>query len=122
MGAAWAIVPVQAVSGLCATLCHREGNGDEVLDKEIHGLSRQFATPADDKFAGIECKEGPSRVPIIGGALAHFVCRNVRHIEAGDHMIVIGEVERFDTSDGEPLVFHSGSCRVVTRHPDLEPN
>ncbi len=39
----------------------------------------------------------------------------------GDHVIIIGEVETFETFEGEPLVFHSGSYRVVTRHPELDP-
>jgi flavin reductase (DIM6/NTAB) family NADH-FMN oxidoreductase RutF len=59
-------------------------------------------------------------VPLLDGVLAQFVCRNVRQIDAGDHVIVIGEVEHFETFDGEPLVFHSGSYRITTRHPELE--
>jgi len=93
-----------------------------VLGATQHYLSRQFATPAEDKFAGVDFQEGPGGVPILGGVLAHFVCRNVRHVEAGDHVIVIGEVERFEAFDGEPLVFHSGAYRVATRHPELEPS
>lgn len=92
-----------------------------VLCANQHYLSRQFATPADDKFAGVDVREGPGGVPLLIGSLAHYVCRSVRHIDAGDHVIVIGEVERFDTFEGEPLVFHSGSYRLATRHPELEP-
>jgi flavin reductase (DIM6/NTAB) family NADH-FMN oxidoreductase RutF len=92
-----------------------------VLCAGQHYLSRQFATPAEDKFAGVDCEDGPAGVPLLGGVLASFVCRNVRQVEAGDHVIVIGEVEHFETFDGEPLVFHSGTYRVTTRHPELEP-
>ena len=91
-----------------------------VLCANQHYLSRQFSTPAEDKFAGVEFEEGSGGVPILGGVLAHFVCRNVRQVEAGDHVIVIGEVEHFESSEGEPLVFHSGAYRVATRHPELE--
>jgi flavin reductase (DIM6/NTAB) family NADH-FMN oxidoreductase RutF len=92
-----------------------------VLCAQQHYLSRQFSAPAEDKFAGVQCGEGPGGVPLVDGVLAHFVCRTVRQIEAGDHMIVIGEVERFESFDGEPLVFHSGAYRVATRHPELDP-
>jgi len=91
-----------------------------VLSAGQHYLSRQFATPADDKFAGVTCEEGPGGVPLLTGVVARFLCRNVRRVEAGDHVIMIGEVERFETFEAEPLVFHSGSYRVVTRHPELE--
>jgi flavin reductase (DIM6/NTAB) family NADH-FMN oxidoreductase RutF len=91
-----------------------------VLASDQYHVSRQFATPADDKFAGVDVVEGPGGVPLIPGALAHFVCRNVRHLDGGDHVIMIGEVERYETFGGEPLVFHSGFYRVATRHPELD--
>jgi flavin reductase (DIM6/NTAB) family NADH-FMN oxidoreductase RutF len=91
-----------------------------VLAADQHHLSRQFSTAAEDKFVGVDVLDGPSGVPLLGGALAHFICRNVRQIEAGDHVIVIGEVERYEMFEGEPLVFHSGFYRIATRHPDLD--
>ncbi|HEV3403891.1 MAG TPA: styrene monooxygenase/indole monooxygenase family protein [Gaiellaceae bacterium] len=94
--------------------------GVNVLAADQHHLSRQFSTPTEDKFAGVATLEGPSGVPLLDGALAHFICRNVRQIELGDHVIVVGEVERYQTFEGEPLVFHSGFYRVATRHPDLD--
>jgi flavin reductase (DIM6/NTAB) family NADH-FMN oxidoreductase RutF/2-polyprenyl-6-methoxyphenol hydroxylase-like FAD-dependent oxidoreductase len=95
--------------------------GVNVLSSGQHHLSRLFATAGADKFGSeTEVLDGPSGVPLLGGVLAHFVCRNVRQIDAGDHVIIMGEVEHYDTFVGEPLVFHSGSYRVTTRHPDLD--
>ena len=91
-----------------------------VLSASQHHLSRLFATAGADKFGGVRAADGPFGVPLLDGVLARFVCRNVRQIEAGDHVIVIGEVERYETFEGEPLVFHSGSYRVTTRHPELD--
>jgi flavin reductase (DIM6/NTAB) family NADH-FMN oxidoreductase RutF/flavin-dependent dehydrogenase len=95
--------------------------GVNILGAHQHHLSRQFATPADDKFVGADVLDGPGGVPLLGGAIAHFVCRHVRRLDGGDHVIVIGEVEHFETFDGEPLVFHSGFYRVATRHPEIDP-
>ncbi|WP_438955999.1 flavin reductase family protein [Cognatiyoonia sp.] len=47
-------------------------------------------------------------MPLIDGALATFECNlNTTH-DAGDHVIVVGEVTRCTHTDGTPLVFHSG--------------
>jgi flavin reductase (DIM6/NTAB) family NADH-FMN oxidoreductase RutF len=92
-----------------------------VLAADQHHLSRQFATPAIDKFEGVATIDGPGGMPMLEGALARFVCRHVAHHEGGDHLVFLGEVEHYETEPGEPLVFHSGSYRVVTRHPDVEP-
>jgi flavin reductase (DIM6/NTAB) family NADH-FMN oxidoreductase RutF len=94
--------------------------GINVLSSSQHHVSRLFATHGADKFGGeTGVRDGPSGVPLLEGVLAHFVCRNVRQIEAGDHVIVIGAVESWEVHEGEPLVFHSGTYRITTRHPDL---
>ncbi len=91
-----------------------------VLAADQHHLSRQFSTPAPDKFAGVPATEGPGGVPLLDGVIARFTCRHVRNHDGGDHVIFIGEVERFEEFEAEPLVFHSGFYRVATRHPELD--
>lgn len=90
-----------------------------VLSANQHHLSRQFSTPLPDKFSGVEFSEGSAGVPLLSGVNAHFVCRNVRQYDGGDHIIFLGEVEDYKYTDGEPLVFHSGRYRLATRHPDI---
>jgi len=90
-----------------------------VLEAKQHHLSRHFSTPLPDKFAGVDFTEGKAGVPIVNGAIAHFVCRKVKQYDGGDHVILLGEVEEYKYSDGEPLVFHSGRYRIATHHPDI---
>ncbi|MEU1387292.1 MULTISPECIES: flavin reductase family protein [unclassified Nonomuraea] len=80
-----------------------------VLAADQGDLSRRFATPAADKFAGVELLGTP--LPILAGALASFVCRTERVHDGGDHHILVGAVERYQRAGGEPLVFHSGRYR-----------
>ncbi|MEU4696118.1 flavin reductase family protein [Nonomuraea dietziae] len=70
-------------------------------------LSRRFATPAEDKFAGVATSSAGG-LPVLEGTLASFACRTVTVHEGGDHLIFVGAVEQFDRTGGEPLVFHSG--------------
>ncbi|MEW2398251.1 styrene monooxygenase/indole monooxygenase family protein [Streptomyces sp. NPDC046862] len=90
-----------------------------ILAADQHHLSRQFATPADDKFAGAAIVEGVAGTPVLDGAVARFECRTVQCLDVGDHIVMIGEVERYDAPGGDPLVFHSGSYRLAAKHPDL---
>jgi flavin reductase (DIM6/NTAB) family NADH-FMN oxidoreductase RutF len=91
-----------------------------VLAADQHHLSRQFSTPQPDKFSGVDCCEGTAGVPLLNGVIARFLCRNVKQYDGGDHLIFIGEVEKYERFDGEPLVFHSGFYRIATRHPELD--
>ena len=91
-----------------------------VLASDQHHLSRQFSTSGGDKFDGVRLLPGDP--PVLEGTVAHFVCRRLPEqgrIEAGDHVLFLGEIESYDAPGGEPLVFHSGFYRLATRHPDL---
>ncbi|MEP4380400.1 MAG: flavin reductase family protein [Alphaproteobacteria bacterium] len=79
-----------------------------ILSKDQGEECMAFAKTGVDKFADLECGEGLGGAPLINGCLARFECRNVVHHDGGDHVIIVGEVERFDVQDGEPLVFFRG--------------
>lgn len=80
-----------------------------VLGAEQAWLSNRFATPGVDRFAGLEWVSGSGGVPILPGMAAWFEVRNsIRH-PGGDHLIFVGEVERFHADAGvAPLLFHGG--------------
>lgn len=84
-----------------------------VLDAAHAHLARQFSTPAPDKFSGVELESGLGDAPILVGSIAHFECRNVRFVDVGDHIMLIGEIERYEARGGEPLIFHSGDFRFI---------
>ncbi|HYO39064.1 MAG TPA: flavin reductase [Nocardioidaceae bacterium] len=88
-----------------------------VLASDQHHLSRQFSTSGADKFDGVRLS--PGDLPLLEGTVAHFVCRRTSRVDAGDHVVFLGEIESYEAPGGEPLVFHSGYYRVATRHPDL---
>lgn len=90
-----------------------------VLASDQHALSRQFASAASDKFLGVECTEGVAGVPVLAGTVATFECRTVARHEAGDHVIYIGEVERYSHRAAPPLVFHAGNYRDTAIHPSV---
>jgi len=100
-----------------------------VLASDQHHLSRQFSTSGAEKFEGVHLVPAEqvatpvtgdmTHPPLLEGTVAHFVCRTTQEVDAGDHVIFIGEIESYDALGGEPLVFHSGSYRLATKHPDL---
>ena len=48
-------------------------------------------------------------MPIIEGALATFECNLSATHDAGDHVIVVGQVTKAHHRGGDPLVFHAGT-------------
>lgn len=92
-----------------------------VLALDQVDLAQRFATPHADRFAGVGCRAGEDGVPLLDGAIAHLVCRNLNLARrpTGDHLVFIGEVEHHERFTGEPLVFQAGAYgRLVSRQPE----
>lgn len=81
-----------------------------VLAEDQEALSTLFATRGADKYGNLQHTEGLGNVPILAGAIAVFQCRTVQQVDAGDHTILIGQVEAMDPGDGSkrPLGFFRG--------------
>ena len=75
-------------------------------------VARRFAQRGVDRFAGLAWHRNDAGLPQIDGCVACFECvhRN-RHVE-GDHLVMIGAVERLESRGGTPLIFHDS--RYIT--------
>jgi len=76
-------------------------------------LSRHFSASNEDKFSGLEFSQGMGGVPLLTNCCAWFECRNEVQHAAGDHIILIGRVERYRHQAREPLIFHGGRYRAL---------
>jgi 3-hydroxy-9,10-secoandrosta-1,3,5(10)-triene-9,17-dione monooxygenase reductase component len=88
-----------------------------VLSIDQQEISRQFAAPLGERFAGLPVDEGIGGVPLIGDCSATFECRKWATLEAGDHIIFVGEVLRYRHDDLPPLLFHGGSYSRLASAP-----
>ncbi|HEY8533035.1 MAG TPA: flavin reductase family protein [Micromonospora sp.] len=77
-------------------------------------IARTFATRGADKFAAVATAPGAYGVPVLGDSLACLECRTTGITDAGDHVVVFGEVHRAEAGDGEPLLyFRRGFGRLL---------
>lgn len=87
-----------------------------VLAQEQMDLSNRFATWPVDRFAGLAWQAGIGGAPRLEGCCASFEVRNAVQHPGGDHLIFVGEVERFAEVPGlAPLIFHGGRYRSLTQ-------
>lgn len=90
--------------------------GVNVLATGQEHIARQFASRISDKFEGVAWRRGVTGVPLLEGALATVECRVHHAVEAGTHIVYIGEVLGGSVGDGEPLLYYEGAYREVGRH------
>ena len=82
-----------------------------VLAADDQALSGHFAKSGVDKFAAFDERfaAGLGGVPVLKNGVATFECHSRHRYYGGDHIIVIGVVERYAYhSDRAPLLFHRG--------------
>lgn len=79
--------------------------GVSVLTCEQRELADLFATPGADRFAGTGFRDGRHGCPLHPDALAEVECARRDTVDAGDHVLLIGEVCTVRTRDGDPLVY-----------------
>lgn len=82
-----------------------------VLAAADQALSSHFAKSSADKFGAFAERfvAGLGGVPVLNGSVASFECHSRHRYYGGDHVIVIGVVERYGYHpDRAPLLFDRG--------------
>jgi flavin reductase (DIM6/NTAB) family NADH-FMN oxidoreductase RutF len=87
-----------------------------VLAADQRPLAERFCSPATDKFAGLTGAAGLGGAPLLEGAAALFECRGRHAYPGGDHVILVGEVERYSYDGRPPIVFSGGRYGAVAAH------
>ena len=107
-------VSVQKTSTTWPQLRRLPRLGISVLAEDQGAVCRTLAGRGD-RFQNIDWRQTPQGAIFIEGAAAGFDCSTVQEIEAGDHVIVLLEVQAFwaDRSR-QPLVFHHSDLRRLT--------
>lgn len=86
-----------------------------ILSSSQEALSRRFAA-VGNRFEGVGFVRGDlGGDALLDGALAFLECRVVARHEAGDHTIVVGEVENAGNRDDRPLLYYRGGYAQLER-------
>ena len=65
-------------------------------------------------FDNTEVSYNTENIPLIENCLARFECRKRAIYPGGDHVIVVGEVEKVQMRNGTALSFFAGKFRGIT--------
>ncbi len=73
----------------------------------------RFARPSANGFAGRGWSKGLRSLPVLDRALAMLECRTLQQLPGGDHVIIIGQVERCRMGEGDPLLLYRGRFATI---------
>lgn len=87
-----------------------------ILSAEQEALSRRFSNlDADTRFDGVGFARSAHGAPVLDEVLAHLECRRHATHEAGDHTILVLEVESASARDARPLLYYRGGYAQLER-------
>lgn len=93
----------------CKAFTGSSGYAVNILAHSQRDLSNRFASAGTDKFSGISWQVAATGSPIIDEVVAWFDCRHFEQVDAGDHIILIGEVLQYEYNTHAPLGFCRGA-------------
>jgi len=93
----------------CGIFTSSKGYAVNILAHDQRSLSNRFARAGEDKFAGLDWHGEVTGSPIIGGVVAWFDCTHFEQVDAGDHIVLIGRIERYSYNTHAPLGFCRGA-------------
>ena len=84
--------------------------GVNVLGRQHERFAMRAAPAGADRFADLNWELGPRGVPLLSDALVTLECEILAEHPAGDHWIVVGQVDNLHISANKhPLVFFAGA-------------
>jgi flavin-dependent trigonelline monooxygenase, reductase component len=79
-----------------------------VLRADQEDVSALFASRSALKFEGIDTVTRHTGAPVLTDCMTWFDCTVHERVHAGDHTVLFGRIEQFDTSHAAPLGFSRG--------------
>lgn len=89
-----------------------------ILAGDQISLSQAFASSSEDKFADISWRKGMHGSPVLENVVATLECTRQTVHDGGDHIIIVGRVDKFTLSDKSPLLFAQGRYALAQDHPN----
>jgi flavin reductase (DIM6/NTAB) family NADH-FMN oxidoreductase RutF len=83
--------------------------GQEAISRRFSGLDEHH------RFDGVGYAQGLTGLALLDDALGHIECRRVAQHRAGDHTVVIGEVEAAVAHPEQPLLYYRGGYAQLER-------
>ncbi|UCH39568.1 MAG: flavin reductase family protein [Gammaproteobacteria bacterium] len=93
----------------CEIFTRSRGFAVNILAQNQRELSNRFARAGADKFVDQNWRQAVTGSPILENVVAWFDCSHFQQVDAGDHVILIGQVEQYSYNTHAPLGFCRGA-------------
>ncbi len=86
-----------------------------ILSEGQEALARRFAETDPNRFEGIGFERAQNGAVLLTDVLGYVECSVVARHEAGDHDIILGQVDVAMAEEGKPLLYYRGGYAQLER-------
>jgi len=79
-----------------------------ILSVSQEQIARRFSIVDIDRFEGVGYSRSPNGLAVLDDVLGVIECATFAMHDAGDHTIIVGEVEAARAQNGTPLLYYRG--------------
>ena len=102
------LICIEKTASVYQALTASSGFVVNVLSANQEQLARRFSIIDIDRFEGVGYSRSSKGFAILDDVLGVIECNRVSSHEAGDHTIIVGEVEGGRAENGKPLLYYRG--------------
>jgi flavin reductase (DIM6/NTAB) family NADH-FMN oxidoreductase RutF len=100
-------------SGSLETFQQSEGFAVHILAADQSELCWAFAGKDPDRFSKADWSLSKNNLPVISNSLGVMECKKVQTVDAGDHLIFIGQIIDIDKQDKEPMLYFRRNVGLI---------
>jgi flavin reductase (DIM6/NTAB) family NADH-FMN oxidoreductase RutF len=109
------LICIEKNASAYAALTEARGFVVNILSANQEQLARRFAIVDIDRFEGIGYTRSQNGFAILDDVLGVIECNVSAKHDAGDHTIIVGEVEATRAESGSPLLYYRGGYAQLER-------
>jgi flavin reductase (DIM6/NTAB) family NADH-FMN oxidoreductase RutF len=109
------LICIEKTASAYEALMHAPGFVVNVLSAAQEQIARRFSTVDIDRFGGIGYGRSQNGMAVLDDVLGVIECNTSAMHDAGDHTIIVGEVEATRAESGTPLLYYRGGYAQLER-------
>jgi flavin reductase (DIM6/NTAB) family NADH-FMN oxidoreductase RutF len=102
------LICIEKTASVYDALTSAPGFVVNILSAKQEQIARRFSIVDIDRFEGVGFSRTQNGIAVLDDVLGIIECRKFALHDAGDHTIILGEVEATRAENGSPLMYYRG--------------
>jgi flavin reductase (DIM6/NTAB) family NADH-FMN oxidoreductase RutF len=102
------LICIEKTASVYDALTSAPGFVVNILSAKQEQIARRFSIVDIDRFEGVGFSRTQNGIVVLDDVLGIIECRKFALHDAGDHTIILGEVEATRAENGSPLMYYRG--------------